>query len=145
MFWGDVDLLDTDPCGAGRRVEPGPTVRALADALADALAGAQTGQVSRRATAPTPVTVGGHRGLYVEATVPRHLTECDPGGFTVFTVDQSDQFWYSAGPGSVLRFWIVDVDGQRVVITVKVVPDHTVHAADLVHMAETAGFVEYEG
>jgi hypothetical protein len=26
MFWGDVDRVDTNPCGAGRLVKPGPTV-----------------------------------------------------------------------------------------------------------------------
>jgi len=35
MFFGDVDAVDTDPCGAGRNVKPGPTVRDLAEALAD--------------------------------------------------------------------------------------------------------------
>jgi hypothetical protein len=122
MFWGDVDLLDTNPCGEGRIVKPGPSVRDLAYALAD--------QLPRRATTPKPVTVGGYRGLYVEKRVPRNLSRCGSGDFTVFKVNQSDESWYSAGPGSVLRFWIVDVDGQRVAIAV------------IVRMAETAEFVD---
>jgi len=134
MFFGDVDLLDTNPCGAGEIVKPGPTVRDLAEALA--------GQVPHRATAPQPVTVGGYRGLYLETRVPRDLSRCESGEFTVFDVNQSDDFWYSGRPGSVLRIWIVDVDGQRVMVAVNVVPGHTTHAAELVHMGETAEFAE---
>jgi hypothetical protein len=136
MFFGDVDLIDTNPCGAGQLVKPGPTVGDLAQALA--------GQVPHRATAPRPVTVGGYRGLYLETRVPRNLSRCESAEFTVFDVNQSDDFWYSGGPGSVLRFWIVDVNGQRVAVAVKVVPGHTTHAAEFVHMAETAEFVANE-
>jgi hypothetical protein len=134
MFFGDVDLIDTDPCGAGQKVKPGPTVRDLAEAV--------TGQAPDRAAAPKPIRVGGYRGLYVQVRVPRDLSRCESGKFTVFAVDQTEHFWYSAGPGSVLRFWIVDVDGQRVAAAVKVVPGHTLHAGELVHMAKTAEFVE---
>ena len=135
MFFGDVDLLDTNPCGAGEIVKPGPTVRDLAEALAD--------QVPHVATAPQPVSVGGYSGLYVEMRVPRNLSRCESGEFTVFDVNQSDDFWYSGSPGSVLRFWIVDVDGLRVAVAAKVVPGHTTHAAQIVHMAETAGFLAH--
>lgn len=137
MFFGDVDLVDTDPCGVGRNVEPGRTVRDLAEALAD--------QIPNQATAPEPITLGGHRGLYVEMRVPSNLSRCNSGEFTVFAVDQAENPWYSAGPGSVLRFWIVDIDGQRVAVAVKVVPGRTTHAAQLVHMAETARFVANAG
>jgi hypothetical protein len=134
MFFGDVDRVDTNPCGAGQIVKPGPTVGDLAEALTD--------QVPHRATAPEPINVGGHRGLYVEMRVPRNLSRCESGEFTVFAVNQAENPWYSAGPGSVLRFWIIDIDGQRVAVAVKVVPGRTVHAAEFVHMAETAQFVE---
>jgi hypothetical protein len=134
MVYGDVDLVDTDPCGAGRIFEPGPTVRDLAEVLAD--------QGPQRTTAPEPIKVGGHRGLYVEMRVPPNLSHCESGEFNVFAVDQAEHPWYSAGPGSFLRFWIVDVDGQRVAMAVKVVPGRTVHAAELLHMAQTAQFVE---
>jgi hypothetical protein len=134
MFWGDVDLVDTDPCGAGRMVKPGPTVRDLADALANRL--------HHRATTPKPVTVGGYRGLYVEMRVPRSLSRCESEEFTVFEVNQSDESWYSAGPGRLLRFWIVDVHGQRVAVAVNVVPGRTTHAAEIVRMAQTAEFVD---
>ena len=131
MVFGDVDLVDTDPCGAGQIVKPGPTVGDLAEALAD----------QRGATTPGPIKVGGHRGLYLELHVPPNLSHCQSGEFTVFAVHQAENPWYSAGPGSVLRFWILDIDGQRVAVAVKVVPGRTIHAAELVHMAQTARFV----
>jgi hypothetical protein len=138
MFWGDVGRVDTNPCGAGRLVTPGPTVRDLADAL--------TAQVPHRTTAPKPAKVGGHAGLYVEIAVPRDVSRCDGGEFSLWTVDRADPFGYSANqPGTVFHVWILDVDGQRVVVAVKVVPGHTIHAAEFVHMAETAAFVENVG
>ena len=103
---------------------------------------ALAGQVPHRTTVPTQTTVGGYRGLYVEMRVPQDLSHCKSGRFTVFAVNQEEHPWYSAGPGSVLRFWIVDVEGQRVVVAVNVVPGHTVHARELVGMAKTAEFVE---
>jgi hypothetical protein len=135
MFFGDVGRVDTNPCGAGRLVKPGPSVRDLADAL--------TAQVPHLTTAPKPATVGGHAGLYVEIAGPRDLSRCDHGRFTVWKVNPGDPFWYSADqPGTVFHVWILDVDGHRVVAGVRVVPGHTTHAAEFLHMAETAEFVE---
>jgi hypothetical protein len=138
MFFGDVDRVASDPCPGGRLVTPGPTVRDLAEAL--------TGEVPRRYTSPEPVLVGGHRGLYVETTAPRDLSRCDGGQFTLWKGDPADPFGYhTEQPGTVFHLWILDVDGQRVVVAVRVVPGHTTHAAELVHMAETAEFVENVG
>jgi hypothetical protein len=135
MFWGDVDRVDTNPCGAGRLVKPGPTVRDLAEAL--------TRQVPRRTTTPEAVTIGGYRGLYVATTPPRDLGRCDGKQFTMWKVNDADRASYSADqPGTVFHLWILDVDGQRVVVAVKVVPGHTTHAAEFVHMAETTKFVK---
>jgi hypothetical protein len=137
MFFGDVDAVDTKPCGAGQNVKPGPTVGDLAEALVD--------QVPHSATAPEPTTVGGHRGLYVAMRVPKDLSRCASGKFTVLRVNQAENPWYSARPGSLLRFWIIDVDGQRVAVAVSVVPGTTTHAAELLRMAQTARFVENGG
>jgi hypothetical protein len=135
MFFGDVELVDTDPCGAGRMVKPGPTVRDLADALA--------AQRPRTSTEPRPVTtIGGQRGLYVETTVPRDLSRCDGGQFRLWTVDPADSGYYADQPGTVVHAWILDVDGQRVLAAVRVVPGQTIHATELVQMAETARFVK---
>ena len=135
MFWGDVDRVDTNPCRAGRLVKPGPTVRDLAEAL--------TAQVPRRTTTPKPVTLAGYHGLYVETTAPSgDVSRCDGGRFTLWNVEPSDPIWYDAGPASVFHLWILDVDGQRVVVAVKLVPGHTTHAAEFIHMAESVEFVD---
>jgi hypothetical protein len=135
MFFGDIDWVDTNPCGAGREVKPGPSVRDLADAL--------SAQVPHPWTSPRPVTVGGHHGLYLESSGPNDVHQCDHGQFRLWTVDQTHAFWYSADePGTVFHLWILDVDGQRVVDAVKVIPGRTVKADELVHMGESAEFVE---
>jgi hypothetical protein len=135
MFWGDVERVDTRPCGEGRMVKPGPTVRDLAAALTD--------QVPHRTANPKPVTVGGNRGLYIKIAAPRDLRGCDDGWFTLWEVNPADPFPYSADqPGTVFHLWILDVAGQRVVVAVKVVPGHTIHASEFLRMAETAEFVE---
>lgn len=136
MSFGDVDRVDTHPCGGGPPIKPGPTVRDLAEAL--------TAQVPRgTTTTPKPVTVGGHRGLDVETSVPRDLSQCDGGQFTLWNVNPADPFGYSADqPGTVCHGWILHVDGQRVAVAVKVVPGPTTNAADFVDMAETAKFLE---
>jgi len=82
---------------------PGPAVDDLAEALAS--------QQSTRATVPEPVIVGGHHGLYVELAGPPDLSRCD----------RNPTLW---GPGErgiygnaqVDRLWILDVDGQRLVV-----------------------------
>jgi hypothetical protein len=136
MFWGDVGRVDAKPCEAGQLVKPGPTVRDLAEVLTD--------QVPRWSTTPKPVSIGGYPGLYVKITPPRDLSRCNAGEFTVWAVNDGDCCGYSADqPGTVVHLWILDIDGQRVVIAVKVVPGHTAHATELVHMAETAAFVEH--
>jgi hypothetical protein len=85
-------------------ISPEPSVKALADAL--------VAQKSTRASAPQPVTLAGYKGLYVELAGPRELSRCsvapqlwrNPGGRGIYGDDQVD------------RVWILDVDGQRLVV-----------------------------
>ncbi len=134
MFFGDVDRVDTQPCGAGRLVKPGPTVQDLANAL--------TAQLPLQQPAARPVTLHGHSGSYLEITAPRDLSTCDGGRYTLWTIKPTGAFPYEADqPGTVFRLWIIDVDGQRVVAAVKLVPGHTINAADFVRMAKTVEFV----
>jgi hypothetical protein len=134
MFFGDVDRVNTHPCGAPRLVRPGPSVRDLADVL--------SGQASGRTSSPRAVMIGGHRALYIQTVGPRDLSTCEGGRFTRWMVNPTDPFWYETDqPGTVFHVWVLAVDGRRVVVAVRVVPGHTTHAAELVHMAETAEFV----
>jgi hypothetical protein len=97
------DDLYADPCTweAGTIQPPvGPTVEALASAIAD-LPGVE-------ATGPTPVTVDGHQARFVELTAPADQTACD--GEEMRLAGE-----LPLEPGRH-RFWIVDVDGTRLVI-----------------------------
>ena len=63
----EADLVFRDPCGSTRRSkydtarDPGPTVADLADSL--------VAQKSAVTSAPAPVTIDGHPGLYLEYRV----------------------------------------------------------------------------
>lgn len=103
----EVGQVYADPCqwSAGT-VEPavGPTVDDLATALAD--------QPQRGDAIPTDVSIGGYNGKMIELTVPDDidLADCDQGEF------RSWNGRFHQGPGQVDRIYILDVDGQRVVI-----------------------------
>jgi len=100
----DIDSVYTHPCEAGASAAPvGPTVQDLADALA--------AQPMRSGTDPVPVTVGGHDGLYVELSVPDIDLSACPGGYF-----NSWPGRYQQVPGQVDMLWVLDVDGQRLVL-----------------------------
>ncbi|WP_148574591.1 hypothetical protein [Nocardioides caldifontis] len=101
-----------DPCDRGDLGEdPGPSAADLARALA--------AQERTRASSPTPVTIGGHDGLYLELTTPEPGA---PGG----CADDRYDLWRTGaggprfvGAGEVQRLWILDVAGHRVVVDVE--------------------------
>lgn len=109
-FWiwdDDFDAVYLDPCQwYDGRIEPpvGPTVDDLANALAS--------QPQRGDPVPIDVTVDGYSGKMVELTVPTDIdfAECDGGEF------RSWNGRYHQGPGQVDQLYILDVEGQRVVI-----------------------------
>ena len=109
-FWiwdDDFDTVYLDPCEwADGAIEPpvGPTVDDLANALAN--------QPQRGDPVPVDVTLDGYSGKMVEMTVPTDIdfADCDGGEF---------RSWlgrYHQGPGQVDQLYILDVEGQRVVI-----------------------------
>lgn len=134
-FW-TVDKVPTDFCGAGDRsrsfTNPGPTVADLATALAT--------QPRLGGTDPVPVTIGGYDGLYVELTRPTDAPPCRgrvlwqvvpaPRSFIAYHEQFTDR-------GDVDRIWILDVDGDRVVID-------AIYPADAsdAEVAELGGIVE---
>ncbi len=103
--------VPADPCDIDRpSPRVGPTVEDLAAALA--------AQKRTTTTRPVPVTLDGHRGLYVELTSQEGLDfeACGP--------ERGMALW-QIGPeiGRVLefpatdRYWILDIEGRRVVVT----------------------------
>lgn len=112
---GDVYL---DPCQ--RAANPpalGPTVEDFTTAL-DA-------QKVTDTTAPVPVEVDGHAGLYVELSVPSaiDIRSCRDKELIVWNAPGVDT------PGIdheyVSRYWVLDVDGQRMVLVVNTHPGAT--------------------
>ena len=129
-FW-DVGDVPRNPCHPiGHESDPGPTV--------DDLVGALEAQSMRHATAPTDVTLDGYSGKYLVWSVPADLKMTGDSNFVGCDV-QSDGFrnfvsWEGAGgvgqrwqqmPGQVDRLWILDVNGQRLVVDASYSPDTT--------------------
>jgi hypothetical protein len=96
-----------DPC-TSQSIDPaGPTVDNLVRALTDLPAY----EVSR----PEPVELGGALGTYLEARIPVSFdaSECDG---KALQLPGNPATAVSGPPPYVGRWWILDVDGQRVVI-----------------------------
>jgi hypothetical protein len=115
VIWDGAGIgrVYADPCQwQDGYVEPpvGPTVDDLATALAD--------QPQRGDAVPVDISIDGYQGKMIELTVPTDidLAECWSGQFRSW-----DGRWHQ-GPGQVDRIYILDVDGQRVVIDAHFLP-----------------------
>jgi len=110
------------------------------DLWAEALA------AQRRTTtsAPAPVTIDGYDGLHLKLTAPQdvELDKCRQDRLTVFeTTVPGDNHWI-ADAGVVEHYWLLDVNGQRVVLTGAVVPGTTDSQVDqLIDIVESVHFV----
>jgi hypothetical protein len=109
-FWGVTEIY-RHPCRwLGPTITPGPTVADLATAL-------QSIPI-RNASEPEPVKVGGFDGLYMQWSVPDEVDfdDCDEGFFESWRGDITGTDRYQQAPGQVDRLWILDIEGQRLVI-----------------------------
>lgn len=117
-FW-DIDQVDPHPCKKVGKpmVDPGPDVDGLAAALAK--------QPLRNATAPKHIVLDGFSGKYLELSVPTdiHFVDCDDGQFDSWTANGWAGGRYQQTPGQVDRIWILDVDGERLVIDASYLPN----------------------
>ena len=119
-FWDVVGVYPTPCKWAGKAlVQPGRDVNGLASALAK--------QPLRNATAPTATTLAGYRGKYLELSVPTGIEfdDCDEGYFESWTGKGWSSDRYQQKPGQVDRIWILDVDGQRLVVDASYLPEAT--------------------
>ena len=137
--WGEVAVWPVthvvdDPCEGVRTTRVGPTVRDLARALA-----AQTGTTTTR---PRPVTLDGHRGLYLELTAPASVSGCTNNELALWR--SSPDLVHAQNRGGIVHHnWILDVDGTRLVVTVANHPDQSpAQHQELIDIAETIHFVE---
>jgi hypothetical protein len=122
-----VSNLMVDACVDQRRADPpiGPTV----DDLAAGLAELPPFQVTKP---PTDVTVYGYSGKHLELTIPDDLpydpdggswTDCGRGELQSWIGTVSFDYFYGYAPGQVEEFWILDVDGTRLMIQAKWFPE----------------------
>ena len=97
--------LFSDPCQwvEGQEDPVGPTVDDLATALAE-----QTGYV---ASTPVDVTLGGYGGKRVDLQLPSDVGSCNNGEFYPWVGSV-----YAQGPDNRWDVWILDVEGERIVV-----------------------------
>ena len=104
LAFGEIENIYADPCQPALGLldpAPGPTVDDLASALA-AIPGASA--------TTADAEISGFRGRYVELDVPEAFGNCIPdGGEALLNADRPFE-------PAIHRFWMVDVDGDRIVI-----------------------------
>jgi hypothetical protein len=100
--------LPLHPCRDHTTRVVGPTVSDLAEGLRR--------QPLLDVTKPVPVSLDGHRGLYLEVTIPDGIDaeSCVDDRVSLFESGGPDG--YAWQEGYVGRWWILEVDGQRMVV-----------------------------
>ena len=152
-FW-DVREVYAHPCQWQRRsIQPGPTVADLASVLVK--------RPLRDATEPTDIVVDGFHGVQLEWSVPAiggeilrvggrsyfDFSGCDeaPEGdhpFMSWTAGSWASARYQQGPGQVDRLWILDVDGERLVVDAMYMP--TTDAKDRKELWQVMESIRFE-
>ncbi len=143
-FFGQVlyrvpNHVPADPCNAENPSPPlGPSVEDFANAL--------VAQMRTSTTEPIPVELDGHQGLYLELTSPAKFdfSGCGEGEMLIFTNTNGDEGRVLDRPATD-RYWILDLDGQRVVVTAMTDRDAADEDIELVtDVAKAATFVAPE-
>lgn len=142
----DVGEVPRDPClWKGSLSTPGPTVDDLVRAL--------TAQRYRDAGEPTDVELGGASGRYLEWSVPKDwkvtgdadFEGCDGHPHTDFVSWLGDGLGerYQQVAGQVDMLWVLDVDGERLLIDATYAPDTSrAKRATLTQIVESIRFTD---
>jgi hypothetical protein len=137
--WGAITLLPVggvyaDPCTrAGNPPKADPSVEEFAEALAV--------QEVTTTTEPVPVSLDGHEGVYFEVSVPAGFDANGCRGKELVLWETGGTEYASPGVSDTSRYWVLDVDGQGVVLVVNThtrATDRTV--ARFTRIAESATF-----
>jgi hypothetical protein len=128
-----------DPCqwSTTRPDAPATTV--------DELVAALSAQASRDASAPVDITLDGYAGKAITLHVPHDVdfADCDESRFASWGVPGEDPARWHQGPGQIDNVWILDVDGNLVVIDWAHYPETTQDVVDEVTaIVESATFSE---
>ena len=112
-----VANIYSEPC-LDKLLDPplGPTVDDLATAFADAW--------GTNATTPTEVTLDGFNGMQMVLTVPADVAfaDCVTERYMAWRDAGGGDRWYQ-GPGQIQESWIVDVEGERLLIEASYFPE----------------------
>ena len=135
--------LVTDGCRDHFAAVPpvGPTVDDLATALSELAPFEVT-------TAPEDVTIYGYSGKHLEWTVPDIAFErCDAGDLRSWiapmdAAEVGDAYYGYTGPGYREEFWILDVDGTRLMIAAERSPGSP--SEDLAELRAILGSIRVE-
>ena len=143
----DVGEVPRNPCHwRGRMYDPGPSVDDLVTAL--------VAQPLRNATRPTDAMLGGYDGRYLEWSVPADMVVTGDADFEGCDVQPSNGHldfvsWLGDGQGEryqqvagqVDMLWVLDVDGQRLIVDATYSPDTTIAERDaLIQIAKSIRF-----
>jgi hypothetical protein len=131
-YW-TISEVERNPCGPLDPVPAGDTVEKVVAAF----------QQQRRTqmTSPVPVTVNGHRGLSIELAAPEDADFTDCPDYRLWESDPAGARHFGEA-GEFDRLWILDVDGEVVVLTVTAGAGVPQVALDrLARTVETAVFV----
>ena len=145
----DVGEVPRNPCRwRSTMSDPGPTVADLVDAL--------TTQRFRHATEPTDVSLGGYRGRSLKWSVPddwvvtgdAEFVGCDAERYNglrsfVSWLGNGEGQRFQQVPGQVDMLWILDVDGQRLLVDATYAPGASAaDRADLMAIVESLRFTD---
>lgn len=142
MGFMTVEKVYSDPCAPTLHaqieslVNPGPTVQDLADALA--------AQKNVRTSQPVPARVDGYQGVHLDygLSKSRDAGACPDGTVPVLTTQDGGE-WVLDEPHERAAIWILDVDGERLVLSWVAVPGVTPpQTQQLTDMVTSTRFVD---
>jgi len=112
-------VFDSDVYVYGQPCKWLTTRPATASATADAFVASIGAQEVRGASPPVDITLDGHAGksITVRAPIDAKFADCDQGTYGRWVTEaETTPGRYSQSPGQIDKLWVLDVDGQLVVI-----------------------------
>jgi hypothetical protein len=120
VWFGRASHVPTDACEwSGRTSAIGPSVEALAEALA--------AQTSTATTALSEVTMGEYSGLGFDFSVEgvENLSDCSGSKICIHSESISCTRWYNSSVAQRETYRVLDLDGDRAILTVGEFDDKT--------------------
>ena len=100
-------------------------------------------RIAPLATTPQKTTIAGYAAWYTETLIPTSLdlATCD-GGQLILWHTSEGQVRSSLGPGELIQLWVVDVDGEAIVIDASTFPAESQDAAAELEAIVSSIFIE---